>query len=176
MTHENPVAPGHAAGIPDEKLSSFHVGQVWKSMAGTLYTVIEVRRGVQATLRLGTGLRGRIIRRPWDAVDGWVLHEDSVAATHGAAIVPAGLHRLRVSLIPLDSETPAALGFVTVNLNTRTFSLGVNTGVPRPGRGDHPVKAYSGQGWRRDLLHDAIAALAAGCRVPIKAVRYEAIW
>ena len=61
------------------RVDSFHVGQVWESSKGTLYTVVEVRRGGQAILRLGVDGKGRIVRRDWDAVVGWSLYSDEVS-------------------------------------------------------------------------------------------------
>ena len=58
------------------RVDSFHVGQVWETSRGSLYRVIEVRRGGQAVLRLGSDGKGRIVRRPWDAVIGWYLYSD----------------------------------------------------------------------------------------------------
>ena len=58
---------------------SFHVGQAWESPKGTLYKVIEVKRGGQAVLRLGVDGKGRIVRRDWCAVVGWFLYSDEVS-------------------------------------------------------------------------------------------------
>lgn len=58
---------------------NFHEGQVWESPRGTLYKVVKVVRGGQATLRLGSDGKGRIVRRDWDAVIGWYLHSDEVS-------------------------------------------------------------------------------------------------
>lgn len=62
--------------ISDERVCSFHVGQVWESPRGCLYKVMKVQNR-QATLRLGVDGSGRIVRRPWDAVINWVLYSDS---------------------------------------------------------------------------------------------------
>lgn len=61
--------------ISDDRVCSFHPGQVWESPRGCLYKVIKVQNQ-QATLRLGLNGDGRIVRRPWDAVNNWVLHRD----------------------------------------------------------------------------------------------------
>ena len=61
------------------RVDNFHVGQVWEPSKGTLYKVIEVRRGGQAVLRLGVDGKGRIVRRDWDAVVGWRLYSDEVS-------------------------------------------------------------------------------------------------
>ena len=55
------------------RVDSFHVGQVWESPRGTLYKVISSFRGGQATLRLGSDGKGRIVRRGWSDVFGWVI-------------------------------------------------------------------------------------------------------
>ena len=60
-----------------DRADSFHVGQVWESPRGTLYRVMSVRRGGQAELRVGSTGGGRIVRRDWDAVVGWVLYSDA---------------------------------------------------------------------------------------------------
>ena len=60
------------------RFDSFHVGQVWESPKGTLYKVIEVKRGGQAVLRLGSNGKGRIARRDWDAVVGLFIYSDEV--------------------------------------------------------------------------------------------------
>lgn len=61
------------------RVDNFHVGQVWESPRGMLYKVIEVRRGGKAVLRLGVDGKGRIVRRNWDAVMGWVIYSDEVS-------------------------------------------------------------------------------------------------
>lgn len=60
------------------RFDNFHVGQVWESPKGTLYKVIEVKRGGQAVLRLGSNGKCRIVRRDWDAVVGWFIYSDEV--------------------------------------------------------------------------------------------------
>lgn len=57
------------------RVDSFHVGQVWQSPRGCIYTVIKVENR-QAALRLGSDGRGRIVRRKWDDVINWVLISD----------------------------------------------------------------------------------------------------
>lgn len=59
-----------AQGLPRR----FHAGQIWESPRGTLYKVVAVQRGGQATLRLGVDGSGRIVRRAWDAVRNWAIH------------------------------------------------------------------------------------------------------
>lgn len=63
--------------IPDDRVCSFHKGQVWESPRGTLYKVTDVVRSGKATLRLGVDGTGRKIIRDWDAVVNWVLWSDS---------------------------------------------------------------------------------------------------
>jgi len=58
------------------RVDSFHEGQVWQSPRGTIYKVVSVNHGGQATLRKGGDASGNIIRRPWDAVINWVLRSD----------------------------------------------------------------------------------------------------
>lgn len=72
----SPEALAALQRLPDARLLSFHLGQVWESPRGTLYTVERVVRGGHAILRRGTDGRGRIERRPWDAVVGWVIWAD----------------------------------------------------------------------------------------------------
>ena len=62
--------------ISEERVVSFHVGQVWESPKGFFYKVMDVNKGGQATLRLGSDGSGRIVRRDWDAVVNWVLVTD----------------------------------------------------------------------------------------------------
>ncbi|WP_019584170.1 hypothetical protein [Thioalkalivibrio sp. ALE16] len=62
--------------IPDKRVNSFHVGQVWGSPKGTFYRVMDRQRGGKATLRLGADGSGRKMVRDWDAVIGWVLYGD----------------------------------------------------------------------------------------------------
>ena len=64
------------SSISEERVNSFHAGQVWESPKGFFYKVINVDKGGQATLRLGLDGSGRIVRRDWDAVINWVLHKD----------------------------------------------------------------------------------------------------
>ena len=59
-----------------DRFNFFHVGQVWESPRGFLYRVVSVMRGGKATLRLGKDGNGRIIRRDWDAVIGWIIYSD----------------------------------------------------------------------------------------------------
>lgn len=56
---------------PSNLFESFHDGQVWESPRGVLYRVERVYAG-QATLRVGTEGPGRLIKRAWDDVEGWV--------------------------------------------------------------------------------------------------------
>lgn len=51
----------------------FRVGDVWKTTRGFLYRVVSVRVNGEAVLRAGaTGKRGKIMRKPWDGIGGWV--------------------------------------------------------------------------------------------------------
>jgi hypothetical protein len=63
--------------ISDERVCSFHVGQVWMTSKVWLYRVISVERRGQALLRLGFDGKGRKIKRGWDEVINWVLHSDT---------------------------------------------------------------------------------------------------
>ena len=72
MTNNSPTT-----SISDKRLDCFHVGQVWQSPKGSLYRVVEVKKGGQAKLRMGVDGSGRAARRDWDAVINWVLHSDS---------------------------------------------------------------------------------------------------
>lgn len=62
--------------LSDDRVCSFHVGQVWESPRGFLYRVESVRRGGKAVLRLGVDGKGRKVIRDWDAVIGWVIYKD----------------------------------------------------------------------------------------------------
>lgn len=64
-----------SGSIPDERVNSFHVGQVWESSRGYLWTVVDVQYG-QATLRQGVNCTGRKKRMAWDAVVNMVLFYD----------------------------------------------------------------------------------------------------
>ena len=61
--------------LPDNRVNSFHEGQVWESPRGTLYKVMFTRNS-QTTLRAGDDGTGKITRRPWDAVVNWILMFD----------------------------------------------------------------------------------------------------
>lgn len=62
----------------EERLLSFHVGQVRESPRGTLYRVASVERGGYAVLRLGIDGKGRRVARGWsDVLRGWTLHSDT---------------------------------------------------------------------------------------------------
>lgn len=50
---------------------SFRVGEVWVSPRGTYYRV-EARDGWHVTLRAGLSGPGRLHKRPWGDVIGWV--------------------------------------------------------------------------------------------------------
>jgi hypothetical protein len=60
-------------GIPDERVSSFHHGQVWKSSRGTEYTVVSIT-GKKAQVRDNRDLKVR--HRLWDDVGNWTLVSD----------------------------------------------------------------------------------------------------
>lgn len=62
--------------ISDDRVNSFHAGQVWESPRGFLYRVEAVTDGGQAVLRLRRDGSGRKVLRPWDAVIGWWLEDD----------------------------------------------------------------------------------------------------
>lgn len=49
--------------------------------------------------------------------------------------------------------TPAPRGWVTVDFAQRGWSLGITSARPGPGN-------YTGRGWRRMLVRDAVRALA----------------
>ena len=50
----------------------FRVGDVWETSRGMRYRVIDVKRGGQAILRMGSeGERGRIVRKQWDGIGWW---------------------------------------------------------------------------------------------------------
>jgi hypothetical protein len=82
------TATSHAQSwvdAPDERLESFHAGQVWQSPRGTLYRVVAVERGRHAVLRAGLDGKGRQMVRGWSAVlGGWVLHSDPMFPAAGA--------------------------------------------------------------------------------------------
>lgn len=61
--------------IPGERVNSFHVGQVWESSRGYLWTVVDVQNG-QATLKQGVDCAGRKKRMARDAVMNMVLFYD----------------------------------------------------------------------------------------------------
>ena len=63
--------------ISDDRVCSFHDGQVWESPRGFLYRVMAVTRGGKATLRLGSDGSGRKVVRDWDAVINWILYSDA---------------------------------------------------------------------------------------------------
>lgn len=61
--------------IPDERICSFHPGQVWETSKGFLWKCVSIENG-QAVFRQGADGAGRIKRKPWDAVMNWVLRYD----------------------------------------------------------------------------------------------------
>lgn len=63
--------------ISDDRVVSFHAGQVWESPRGSLWRVVSVERGKMAVLKQGERGLGRKTVRDWDAVVGWVLHSDA---------------------------------------------------------------------------------------------------
>lgn len=65
--------------VSDDRVISFHPGQVWESPRGFLWRVSGVERGGKAVLRLGNDGKGRKAVRDWDAVQGWVLYSDTTA-------------------------------------------------------------------------------------------------
>lgn len=62
--------------ISDDRVCSFHEGQIWESPRGTYYKVVKSERNGQAILKQGTDGSGSKIKRPWDAVVNWVLYKD----------------------------------------------------------------------------------------------------
>ena len=63
--------------ISDDRLLSFHAGQVWESPRGFLWRVVDVERGGKAALKQGKCGTGRKAIRDWDAVIGWILYSDT---------------------------------------------------------------------------------------------------
>jgi hypothetical protein len=63
--------------ISDDRVSRFHVGQVWETPRGTVYKVESVVRGGDAVLRQGENGNGRKVKRAWDDVINWVLKSDA---------------------------------------------------------------------------------------------------
>jgi hypothetical protein len=68
---------GLLCNISEERLNSFHPGQVWMTPRGFLYKVISVQRGYAAVLRSGADGSGRKKKRDWDAVINWRLYSDT---------------------------------------------------------------------------------------------------
>lgn len=65
--------------VTDERVCSFHEGQVWISPRGHYWFVRRVvDNGTRKTAELKQGMNGsgRLQRRWFDAIDGWVLHSD----------------------------------------------------------------------------------------------------
>lgn len=65
-------------------MSKFGIGQVWESPRGFLYKVVKVSLAEQATLRMGTDGKGRIVRRNVNDNINWKLQHE---ATNGGSSV-----------------------------------------------------------------------------------------
>ena len=61
--------------MPDKRVDHFHVGQVWETSRGGLWKVVTIENG-QAVFLQGFEGRGRLKRKDWDDVIGWVLYYD----------------------------------------------------------------------------------------------------
>lgn len=72
--------------IPDDRVCSFHAGQVWESRTGHFWRVTEIKNG-QAVMRQGANGKGRIKRRECDAVIGWALFSDPEYPENGTGVV-----------------------------------------------------------------------------------------
>lgn len=59
------------------RVDCFHPDQVWASPRGTLYRVMACEIGGDALLRVGIEGTGRLVSRPWDAVQGWVIYREA---------------------------------------------------------------------------------------------------
>lgn len=59
-----------------ERASIFKPGELWMSPRGSYYRVMACVIGGHAVLRLGKDGDGKIQRRRWDAVLGWVLQPE----------------------------------------------------------------------------------------------------
>lgn len=68
------------AWLNEPDVDRFREGDVWESPRGTRYRVMECRRGGKASLRVGEDGSGRLVRRGWSDVIGWVRVKSGEAA------------------------------------------------------------------------------------------------
>lgn len=155
----------------DDRVSCFHEGQVWRSPKGTLYRVVECRRRGQAVLRQGIDGSGRVDRRPWDAVFGWVLHMEATVKTHGLTATMISPSQIELQLSVLRERGDRTLiGVAIVDLQRRGFSLAGSSDAAKASGAQIGVRPYMGPGWKAAMLNDATAALANEHRVDPAAI------